>query len=114
MRMLLSLSVLALLAAGCASTSHFTAISSKSTDLSRLGMPAFESRGHVEARTCQGIVLAFYAGGAPKLEDALNEALAQTQSDLLKDATVTWSLFVGLIFSSECWAVSGDSYATTH
>jgi hypothetical protein len=58
--------------------------------------------GSVRGSSCQGIILGFYSGGAPKLDAAIHDALAQGKGDVLANASVEWTIVFPILAGREC------------
>jgi hypothetical protein len=86
-------------------------VSSKSVDPKGFSLSATGHRGSVVGSSCQAIILGVYTGSAPKLEQAINDALVDTDANVVANATVNWQVVFPIVFGWECWSIKGDAYA---
>ena len=107
------LAALTILCSGCATTSRFTAASTKNVNVSDIKVDRSKFKGHTEGDDCQYIIIFIPTSGPPNMKEAMDRALENKGGNLLLDARIHYSRFIfPLIFGASCWTVSGDAYDT--
>lgn len=98
---------------GCATRSDFSALSSKNVNISNLVLKKQDSLGRVTGKDCKHEIIGIPTKIVPSLEEAIDKAFEVKGGNLLLDATTKHHFFfIPLLYSQECWEVSGDSYDT--
>jgi hypothetical protein len=113
-RLVLVSALLALVAAaGCATRSDLTAVSTKNVKLDPLRLDPARAKGRVSGEDCTHIIIIIPASGPPTIDEAIDRALESKRANLMTDAVVRWSFFwIPYIYGKECWRAEGEAYDT--
>jgi hypothetical protein len=104
-----SLLLTVLITASCRTPlGRFPLMSTKSAEISRVDLKKIPFHRDIEGKDSRVWFLFFPLGGAPTIEEAMDNCLAEGNGDFIKDARIyeTWWSF--LIFSGGGYAVRGD------
>ena len=102
------------LQAGCVVRhGDFTVLSSKLIRLSDFELSQAERTRNVEGRDVAHIIIIIPTKQAASLEDAINDALAKGNGDVMTDAVIhSWAWYIPYIYGQSGWKVKGDVVRT--
>lgn len=115
MRIVISWPILLLmltLVGGCSWHNDLTALSTKNINLAGLQIEKTNSKGRVEGRSCQRVVVFFPIDfEQPSAKEAVDRALETVDAHLLLNAVLEYeSICIPLIYGRECYFAEGDAY----
>lgn len=113
-RHLFAVLTLLLLVSGCVvRQGDFTVLSDKLIDAQDFDLSNAHKTKHVEGKDVSHIIVFFPTKGAGSLEDAISDALAKGEGDVLTDATVySYYWYIPYIYGQQGWRVEGDVVKT--
>lgn len=92
----------------------YTVLSNKIVDTRNFDMGTAKRQHNVEGEDVAHII-SFIPTGEPKLSEALNNAFAKTDTDVMTDVTIkSWFWYVPYVYGQKGWSVSGDAVKTRH
>lgn len=99
---------------GCSWRNDFTALSTKNVNLDSIEIDKTKSKGRVEGRSCQRVVVVFPIDfETPNADDAVDSALESANAQILLDAVLEYeSFYIPLIYGRKCFFAEGDAYDT--
>ena len=98
---------------GCAVRDDFTYLTTKNVKLETFQIDKKKSLGIASGQDCQAVVLFFIpTSGPPSFKQAVDNALASKNGNILADARVEWNLLNIGIFRNECYVAEGEAYDT--
>lgn len=114
MRYLLATLIITLLVSGCVvRQGDFTVLSDKLIDAQNFDLSNAQKTRHVEGKDTSHIIVFIPTKGAGSLEDAISDALAKGDGDVLIDATVySYYWYIPYIYGQQGWRVEGDVVKT--
>ncbi len=90
---------------------NFTVLSNKLIS-TKFGIEELSRRRNVVGKNTEHMIILFPTG-TPKLEEALNDALNKTDTDLMTDVSVeSWFWYIPYVYGNAGWEVKGDAVKT--
>lgn len=108
----LLITILVFAASGCSWRNDFTALSTKNVSLNDLQVDASKSKGRVQGRSCQDVVIVFPINfETPNASEAVDRALERANAQVLLNAVLEYeNFYIPLIYGRECYFAEGDAY----
>ncbi|MCM1324429.1 MAG: hypothetical protein NC218_09900 [Acetobacter sp.] len=113
MNKLFSLFVIIYLSGCCYNFGHFTILSNRMIDTQNIKNENIKKQYNIEGRDVGHTIVFMRTKSNPNLNDALNDALKKSQTDLMVDVEVkVWYWFIPYLYSQTGWKVQGTAIKT--
>ncbi len=113
MKKLVALAFISLLLSAC-TTDHgnFTVLSNKIVNTQDFSLDQNPNQKNVKGESIQHSILFFSINGEPTINDALNDVLRKSDSDVMTDAQIKYVDWTILLYGQRGWTIQGNAVKT--
>lgn len=105
--------ILSCLSACTVNHGHFTILSNRLVDIKNFNIDTEKKISNVTEKDVGHIIFFVPTKKNPNLNDALNDVLRNTDSDLMTDVEITsWYWYIPYLYGQFGWKVQGDALKT--